>query len=295
VTEREVLSAVDHAANVYSQDGEDGLLSALLDRLPANDRWCVEFGAWDGIHLSNTRHLIESRDYNAVLIEADPQKCEELRHNYASFPRVQPVEGFVGFTESDGLDSILERTAVPRDFDLLSIDIDGNDFHVWNAVAAYEPKIVCIEFNPTIPTEVDFVQPREASARVGASLAATVRLGREKGYQLAATTRVNAILVRDDLFAHVGIDDNSPHVLRRDTSLVTYVFTGYDGTVHVAGNTWLPWHALPMKIGRQVLPRPLRRFPGDYGRGRRVLMTAYHVLRHPALTAARIRKHGFPR
>lgn len=289
------MSPIDRAANVHSQDGEDGLISALIDLLPATDRWCVEFGAWDGVHLSNTRHLIESRDYRAVLIEADPDKCEELRRNCARFPGVRPVEAFVGFTASDGLDSILARTPVPTDFDVLSIDIDGNDFHVWAAVAAYRPKIVCIEFNPTIPTEVDFVQEPDPSARAGASLAAIVRLGKEKGYELAAVTRVNAILVRDDLFGHLGITDNSAHVLRRDTSLVTYVFTGYDGTVHVAGNTWLPWHALPMNIGRQVLPRSLRRFPGDYGRGRRTLMTAYHIVRHPALTVRRVRKHGFPR
>ena len=285
----------DQAANVHSGTGEDGVIGEILDRLPESDRWCVEFGAWDGIHLSNTRHLIESRDFGAVLIEADPSRCEELRRNCAGFPRVHAVEGFVGFTEADGLDMILRDTPVPKDFDLLSIDIDGNDYHVWSAVTEYRPKIVCIEFNPTIPTEVDFVQEPDTAARAGASLAAIVRLGREKGYELAAVTRVNAILVLSDLYPCLGIADNSPHRLRRDTSLLTHVFTGYDGTVHVMGNTWLPWHALPMKLGRQALPRPLRRFPPDYGRGRRLLMTAYHALRYPRLTVKRLRKHGFPR
>jgi hypothetical protein len=284
----------DRAADVHSQNGEDGIITALLDRLPETDRWCVEFGAWDGIHLSNTRHLIESRQYGAVLIEADPARCNELRRNCASFPRVQAVEGFVGFTEADGLDAILRRTAVPANFDLLSIDIDGNDYHVWAAVTSYRPKMVCIEFNPTIPTELDFVQEPDTTARAGASLAAIVRLGQEKGYELAAVTLVNAVLVRADLFPHLGLTDNAPHALRHDTSLLTHIFTGYDGTVHVAGNTWLPWHALPMKVGRQALPLPLRRFPPDYGPGRRLLMTAYHALRYPRLTARRLRKHGFP-
>ena len=58
----------EHATNVHSQNGEDGVIAEILDRLPELDRWCVEFGAWDGVHLSNTRHLIESRDFGAVLI-----------------------------------------------------------------------------------------------------------------------------------------------------------------------------------------------------------------------------------
>lgn len=285
----------EHAANVHSGTGEDGVIGEILDRLPETDRWCVEFGAWDGLNLSNTRHLIESRGYAAVLIEADPAKCVELRRNCADFPRVQAIEAFVGLTEADGLDAILGDTDVPTDFDLLSIDIDGNDYHVWAAVTAYRPKVVCIEFNPTIPTDLDYVQEPDSGSSAGASLAAIVRLGKEKGYELAGVTLVNAVLVRADLFAHLGIADNAAHTLRRDTSLVTHVFTGYDGTVHVAGNTWLPWHALPMKVGRQALPRALRRFPGEYGRGQRLLMTGYHVLRYPRLTVRRLRKHGLPR
>jgi hypothetical protein len=285
----------DQAADVYSQCGEDGLISAILDRLPSTDSWCVEFGAWDGVHLSNSRNLIESRGYRAVLIEADPEKCRGLGRTYAEFPGVHAVEAFVGFTEADGLDAILAPYDVPTDFDFLSIDIDGNDYHAWAAVFRYQPKLVCVEFNPTIPTEVDFVQPADGAARQGASLAALVRLGAEKGYELVAATLVNALFVRADLFPALGIGDNSPHRLRRDTSLVTHVFTGYDGSVHVVGNEWLPWHALPMKMRRQALPRVLRMFPGDYGRGRRLLMAGYQVVRYPRLTLRRVRKHGLPR
>lgn len=285
----------DRARNVHSQCGEDGLIEAIIDRLSETDGWCVEFGAWDGVHLSNTRHLIESRGYRAVLIEADPEKCVDLRREYVDHPGVHPVEAFVGFTRADGLDAILPPYDVPDDFDLLSIDIDGNDYHCWAAVSAYRPKIVCIEFNPTIPTEVDFVQPAEGSVRLGASLAALVRLGSTKGYQLAAVTLVNAIFVRDDLFDALGITDNSPHLLRSDTSLVTYVFSGYDGSLHVTGNGWLPWHSLPMKRPRNTLPAPLRAFPGDYGPGRRLLWAAFQVVRYPRLTLRRVRKHGLPR
>ena len=90
------------------------------------------------------------------------------------------LNAFVGFTAADGLDAILARTPIPADFDVLSIDIDGNDYHVWNAVARYKPRVVVIEYNPTIPAAVDFVQPADMSINQGASITAQARLGKQK-------------------------------------------------------------------------------------------------------------------
>nr|VFK56242.1 MAG: hypothetical protein BECKTUN1418F_GA0071002_10832 [Candidatus Kentron sp. TUN]VFK61659.1 MAG: hypothetical protein BECKTUN1418D_GA0071000_115613 [Candidatus Kentron sp. TUN]VFK62495.1 MAG: hypothetical protein BECKTUN1418E_GA0071001_10812 [Candidatus Kentron sp. TUN] len=62
---------LEYRRNVYSQTGEDGIIEKILDIIPRNDKWCVEFGAWDGSFLSNTRHLIEHKGFSAVLIEAE--------------------------------------------------------------------------------------------------------------------------------------------------------------------------------------------------------------------------------
>jgi hypothetical protein len=70
-----------HARNVHSQEGEDGIIEHLLSLLPERDHWCVEFGAWDGVYLSNTFHLIESKGYHAVLIEGSSERYETLRKN----------------------------------------------------------------------------------------------------------------------------------------------------------------------------------------------------------------------
>lgn len=66
--------------NVYSQNGEDGIISDILSRLPNSDlnRWCVEFGAWDGKHMSNTFNLVERDDYSAIYIEGNPSYFEIL-------------------------------------------------------------------------------------------------------------------------------------------------------------------------------------------------------------------------
>ena len=72
----------DFAADFHSQTGEDGVIAKALEMLPTRDRWCVEFGAWDGSHLSNTFNLVENHQYHVVLIEGDRGKFESLRNNY---------------------------------------------------------------------------------------------------------------------------------------------------------------------------------------------------------------------
>lgn len=249
----------------YSQAGEDGIIEKIIALLPANDRWCVEFGAWDGLHLSNSRHLIENRGYSAVLIEGSMQRFGELQRNYAANPRVLARNAFVGFTAADGLDTLLVSTPVPEDFDLLSIDIDGNDYHVWKAISKYRPKVVCIEYNPTIPTEVRFTQKPDPALNQGSSVASLVQLGKEKGYELVCLLGYNAFFVDGSYFPAFGISDNRPVTLRKDLSSITYIFSGFDGTVFLDGQRRLPWHGLPLLESRvQHLPQALRKFPGNY-------------------------------
>lgn len=83
--------------NTYSQTGEDGVIDKILEILPQNDKWCVEFGAWDGKHLSNTRNLIEQKDYSAILIEGDKKKFAVLQKNYSSNLNVITLNEFVGY------------------------------------------------------------------------------------------------------------------------------------------------------------------------------------------------------
>ncbi len=264
---------LDYASDTYSQNGEDGVLAKILSLIDAPDRWCVEFGAWDGIHLSNVRRLILEEGYSAILIEADREKFAQLRGNYAGNPRVVGVNALVGFRGDDGLDKILSSYDIPRNFDFLSIDIDGNGYHAWKASVAYRPKVVCVEFNPTIPTEVHFVQRPDPAIHQGASLLALTELAREKQYELACVLSVNAFFVDRLYFARFGIRDNTPFGLRKDLSLVTWMFSGYDGTVHLAGSKKLPWHGITLdERPLQVLPRFLRRFPDNYSGLQRTLL-----------------------
>ena len=227
----------------------------------------MEFGAWDGVHLSNVRNLILQENYHAALIEGDRAKFAALQRNYAGNARVRPVNAFVGFDAESGLDRILSSCGIPADFDFLSIDIDGNDYHAWEAVGKYRPKVVCVEFNPTIPAEVDFVQPADPRVYQGSSLRALDRLARAKRYELVCALPWNAFFVDEKYFARFEIAENRPQVMWTDQSAVTWLFCGYDDTVHLAGAKTMPWHGIAMDERRmQPLPRFLRTNPGHYAR-----------------------------
>lgn len=275
---------LDFKRDVHSQTGEDGIIERILEVLPGNDKWCVEFGAWDGVFLTNTRHLILSKGYSAVMIEADKEKFRELQRNYAQQgSRVISMNRFVGFGDHDNLDRILSDTPIPHDFDLLSIDIDGNDYHVWKRVEYYQPKVVVIEFNPTIPTEVEFVQEANPALNQGASLLSLVELGKEKGYELICVLPFNAFFVRKRYFHLFQLESNTPQVLRTDLSAITYMFLGYDGKLFLRGACKMPWHGMALKESKmQPLPSYIRRYPGNYSRFKKFVFTIFRLFREPA-------------
>ncbi len=273
-----LMRLLDYQKNIYSQAGEDGILAKILETLPQCDKWCVEFGAWDGRFLSNTCHLIDNVGYSAVMIEYDTARFQDLLKTHGKNPKVIGLNALVGFTESNGLDTLLTRTPIPKDFDVLSIDIDGNDYHAWKATSLYQPKVVIIEFNPTIPTEFDYVQDPDMQSSQGCSLLSLVRLGKSKGYELVAVTSLNAIFVRAEYFALFGIADNSARALREDTSRLTYLVSTYDGKVMIMGHDHMPWHGIKYGWIVRQLPKILQAYPPNYSRMQAFLFKQYKSL-----------------
>lgn len=281
--------------NINSQCGEDGVIRRALEVIGACDGWCVEFGAWDGRHASNTYALIDRKGYSAVLIESDDARFVDLQRTHAERTGVIALHRLVGFDGPDRLDGLLAGTPVPQDFDLLSIDVDGNDYHVWDAVQDYRPKLVVIEFNPTIPNEVDFVQPRDMAVSQGSSLTAIARMANEKGYRLIHATVVNGVFVDEAFFPRFGVADDSPAALRADLSLVTWLFHTYDGRLHLAGYDRLRWHDVPLKAERlQVLPHGLRTFPANFSLGQRIAWRAWRTVREPRAELRRRARRAGP-
>ncbi len=183
--------------NIHSQNGEDGVINELLNRLnfSNNNFWCVEFGAWDGIHLSNTFALVE-RGWNAVYIEGDLNRYKDLLVTASKFKKIVPINSFVSKGgDMNSLDEILSKTDIPADFDLLSIDIDSYDCDVWDSLKNYTPKIVVIEINSSIPPGIYW---RHSDKTPGNTFTATVALADDKGYTLVCHTG-NLFFIRNDL------------------------------------------------------------------------------------------------
>ena len=194
--------------NIHSQNGEDGIIEELLKRLEINTGWVCEFGAWDGIYLSNTFNLVQ-KQFNAVFIEGDKDKYKDLLKTVETYPNIIPVNAFIEHNNTDNsLDNILKQTNIPIDFDILSIDIDSYDYQVWKSLEIYKPKIVIIEINSSIKVnnEVHIHTPDKYQ---GTSFKPTYNLGIEKGYTFILHTG-NMFFIRNDLFDKLDIKYNDP-------------------------------------------------------------------------------------
>jgi hypothetical protein len=176
------------------------------------------------------------------------------------------------------LDYLLRPHPIPEHFDFLSIDIDGNDYHAWEAIEAYRPRLVLIEYNQTIANAVDFVQSRDPATNQGASAAALVNLAKRKGYELIAVTQINLLFTTHELFGLFDITDNSLAAMREDSD-VPHIFVGQDGHVFLRDSglrdsglrdlgdagLYLRSHALVLpESAVQLVPKRLQKYPGHY-------------------------------
>jgi hypothetical protein len=286
------MSLSDFKYNVYSQNGEDGIIEEIFNRLPKDklDHWCVEFGAWDGVHLSNTCNLVRHSNYKAVLIEADKKRYKQLLSNFPS-DNVIKLNKWVNFEGEDSLDNTLSKTPLPKDFDFLSIDIDGVDYWVWESLRNFRPKVVCIEFNPTIPNMIEFTNPRDFKIKQGSSAKAIVELATEKGYKIVSITNTNLFFVENNLIQYIMDSEVSLEELNPAGNDPNIVFSGYDGTLFSTHKKIrLGWHFGLDHNEYQILPTYLRQYSGDYSRFKRFLFLLYILLRYPKKLMSYVKK-----
>ena len=187
---------------VFSQNGEDGVLCELLRRTGSATRHFAEFGIGTGVQGSAV-FLAEVLGWRGLFIEpSDDYLAVERR--WAGRPQVRTARSLV---TPENVNVLFAEHGVPEEPDVVSIDIDGNDYWVWEALT-FRPRILVIEYNGHLDTSPDvrLVQPYEERAWdntdfFGASLGALEALGRRKGYRIVHTelAGVNAFFVREDL------------------------------------------------------------------------------------------------
>jgi len=240
--------------SVHSQFGEDGILARILGTLGVQCGTAVEFGASDGILFSNTANL-RAQGWKTVLIEGNEyefSKLKALRNE-----RTITVNAMVEPAGVSSLDGILDDLRIDA-IDVLSIDIDGGDLDILRHLKR-RPRIICIEFNPTIPPPCRFANP--PGELKGSSLAEIKAAAEERGYHLVYATYCNAFLIHGD--------DSAPFELRDAHSAFHMWERGAiacfcDGEFTVVGNRNArtlrnPWSTVPVFIPR--LPKALLSWP----------------------------------
>ena len=151
--------------NIYSQNGEDGIVQEIFYRLKdfVDYQYC-EFGAWDGIYLSNVHALIKKKNSKALLIEPDKKKFIELCKNNPS-PSIIKLNTFVGLKDKNKIDTLLKQNNFNINFDFLSIDVDSIDYYIFKSLNAV---FVSLSFNSQYSSQfiyLNFSKNENKSAR----------------------------------------------------------------------------------------------------------------------------------
>ena len=215
---------------VFSEVDEDGVILFLLAAAGLDRGRFVDIGAGDCVSASNCANLALNLGFHGLFVEADPERIEAGRRFYARRPdtRTHPPLTVQSFVSRENVDDVIAGAGFDGEIDVLSIDIDGNDFWVWEAISAVTPRIVVVETHPEhgledvcAPYRPDFEWRRAAAGEpVGASPAAMVRLGERLGYRLVGGNRFgfNACFLRDDLAVDLVPAIGVEELLRHDWS-----------------------------------------------------------------------------
>jgi len=200
-----------HEAQVFSQNGEDGIVAEIFRRIGTKDRIFVEVGVGDGLE-NNTAYLL-TQGWRGYWIEGDKDFVRMIRSHFHGPLGEGALTLLNALVDAENVESLLVELGVPKQFDLLSLDIDRNTYHVWKALRRFQPRVAVIEYNATFTPDVEWVanyaplRQWNQSSYFGASLKSYERLAEELGYALVGCdlTGTNAFFVRTteklDLFS----------------------------------------------------------------------------------------------
>jgi hypothetical protein len=199
-----------HEYSLFSQNGEDGIIRFLFSEIGFESRRFVEFGF--GPVQCNSLRLILHEGFKGLLMDGSQENCDFF--NRAAAGRgLDGVEAVPAFLDRENLNRIIADHGIEGEIDFLSLDVDGNDYWLWEALECVSPRVACIEYNagigPALSWTVRYDPEFERYAKHpsgffhGASLRALESLGRRKGYRLIGSdsTGTNAFFLRDDIDA----------------------------------------------------------------------------------------------
>ena len=195
---------------VYSQNEEDGIIEEIFNRVGTTNKIFIEFGVENGLQCNS--HYLLFKGWRGLWIDGGHEK--EIQEKFAPVIANGQLKFLQAFITRENINELFIKCGFEGEIDLLSIDIDGNDYHIWQAINVVRPRVVVIEYNAKFPPNCDWKQAYnkrhiwDGSDWHGASLKALELLGRKLGYQLVGTNLngVNAFFVRKDLAKDLFIE-----------------------------------------------------------------------------------------
>ncbi len=207
-----VSTLCDVEFSAFSQWGEDGIIDWLIERLPKIPSLFIEFGVED-YRESNTRFLLHTRNWRGLVMDGSEDNIKNIRNQSISCR--YDLQAIHSFIDRDNINTLIAQAGIHGEIGLLSVDIDGNDYWVWQAIDVVKPAIVVCEYNAlfgdlyqiSVPYQADFQRSNAHYSNLyfGASLPAIRALAHEKGYCFVGTNRngCNAFFVRNDLSSSI--------------------------------------------------------------------------------------------
>ena len=207
-------SFCEYEFQVYSQWGEDGLIQYLIHKVAIDRPILVEFGVQKYTE-SNTRFLLINNNWSGLVIDGTEQNIQYIKNDPIYWRHNLKAEH--AFIDKDNINSLIKRNGISGDIGLLSVDIDGNDYWIWEAINVVNPRIVICEYNSlwgnklavTIPYSQTFFRTDSHYSNLyyGASIVALTNLANAKGYSLVGSNSAgnNVFFVRNDLLGNLNV------------------------------------------------------------------------------------------
>ena len=197
-----------HEFKVFSQWGEDGIIQFLVNHLDVTNRTFIEFGVEDFAE-SNCRFLLMKDYWSGFVIDGSEKNIACLRASY--FYWQHQLTSKASFITRDNVAALLDESGFDKELGILSLDIDGVDYHVLEALGQWRPAILIVEYNEafgsqrpvTVPYDSAFLRQKKhvSNQYWGANLPAFCHLADQRSYALVGVNGVasNAFFVRRDL------------------------------------------------------------------------------------------------
>jgi hypothetical protein len=194
---------------VFSQFEEDGKLLFIFSVIGMTNKTFIEIGSDDGVN-SNSANLVLNFGWQGLFIDANKRAIERGRKFYRKYPHPwsYPPKFVCEIVKCENINQIIQKNGFSGEIGLLSIDIDGNDYWIWDAIKVIKPQVVIIETHNefgfediVVPYDPDYFYPGKHPVYHGASPIAMTKLGKQKGYRLVGSNELgfNFIFLRNDL------------------------------------------------------------------------------------------------